>query len=499
MDELSSRGANAYLVSQVASQPDEHRLHASLQCVPKGRVSLPKERQDFWCGEGGDHMVRFGRAEQHQSHLLFIMWHDFHQLDSSTQQSCKSEYLKRTYECLSKAGNSTRVVRQLQAFAHFVCGGGDIYIEPSKFVQCDSEVVSQRPLFKRLVQRVMERVEQSEEKHKAAVERASKSKAGTPSARLLKSASKSEALSTVSQTLVVSIQLCEVVAKEVLAEHPLISRVVSAEVHDCLPSYTIAVKGQTVSAESTTYSYDALAIREENIPLLAAYNKKWKQEVAKVGNQVDPATKQRTPTVTWKSDSRVTEVSRRFFDIVDWQDYYALVRSASADEEGMRNNPSTPVRSSAVPARSALPQSLSTPMTPAERTIQRIHDIVNSLALKGMSEHQLQALCNQVLQMSKEGEPSGAAAETSQDSDLEGEDGVEEGDSSSAESDEKEEAPQGGGSGKEEKAVDEEPMSEDEEPEDSDDHTPRITRSAKRKLIPRRKLATVSRTQKRRA
>ena len=461
----------------------------------KAEFLSPKERQGFWCGEGGDHMVRFGRAEQHQSHLLFVMWHDFHQLDSSTQQSCKSEYLKRTYECLSKAGNSTRVVRQLQAFAHFVCGGGDIYIEPSKFVQCDSEVVSQRPLFKRLVQRVMERVEQSEEKHKAAVERASKSRSVAPSVRLLKSASKGEGSSPVSQTLMVSIQLCEAVAKEVLAEHPLISRVVSAEVHDCLPSYTIAVKGHPVSGESTTYSYDALAIREENIPLLAAYNKKWKQEVAKVGSQVDPATRQRTPTVTWKPDSRVTEVSRRFFDLVDWQDYYALVRSASEDEEGMSSNFSTPMRSSAEPARSA---SLSTPMTPAERTIQRIHNIVNSLASKGMSEPQLQALCNQVLQMSKQREPSGAAAETSLDSDLEGEDGVEEGDNSSAESDEKEEASQGGGSGKEEKVGDDEPMSEDEEPEGSDDHTPRITRSAKRKLMPRKKRATDGRAQKRR-
>ena len=277
-----------------------------------------QQRQDFWCGEGGDHMIRFNKGEQYQCHLLFVMWHDFQQLDSSNQKACKDVYIRRTYDCLSKAGNSTRVTRQLQAFASFVCDGGDMYIEPSKFIQCNGEVISQRSLFKKLVQKVLEQVRRSEKEHKAAVERVDRSRAVAPSTRVVKNASISK--SSVPQILAVSIPLCEAAAKEVLAEHPLISRVVSAEVKEGLPFYSIEIKGETSSAseEDAGYSYDALALRQGNVALLDAYNKKWKQNVARIGDLIDPITRQRTPTVTWKRGSQVTEVSKRFFESVGW-------------------------------------------------------------------------------------------------------------------------------------------------------------------------------------
>ena len=204
------------------------------------RPFYTKERGEFWRGEGGDHLLRFNNSERHQCHLLFVMWHDFQELESSEQATCQEEYIKRTYVCLSKANNSTRVIRQLQAFAHFVCDGSSYFIQPSKFTQCDSEVISQRFLFKKLVEKVSERVQKSQNEYQAAVTRAAGG-GGSSSSRVLKNTSlKKQPLPKV---IVESITLCEAVADEMLAEHPLISEIVSAEVEDGLPVYFVDIKG----------------------------------------------------------------------------------------------------------------------------------------------------------------------------------------------------------------------------------------------------------------
>ena len=95
-------------------------------------------------------------------------------------------------------------------------------------------------------------------------------------------------------------------------EHPLIGRVVSAQVNEGLPCYTIEPKDNPSSGQEQEYSFDALAVREENLSLLIAYNKKkWRKDVACIGLQIHPVTKQWDATVTWKSDSKVVLVSRR--------------------------------------------------------------------------------------------------------------------------------------------------------------------------------------------
>jgi hypothetical protein len=451
-----------------------------------------QERQAFWCGEGGDHMIRFNKGEQHQCHLLFVMWHDFQQLDSSNQKACRDVYIRRTYDCLSKAGNSTRVTRQLQAFAHFVCDGGDMYIEPSKFIQCNGEVISQRPLFKKLVQKVLERVRQSEKEHKVAEEKVARSRAVAPSTRVVKNASISKP--PVTQILAVSIPLCEAVAKEVLAEHPLISRVVSAEVKEGLPLYSIEIQGEASSTSEgdAGYSYDALALRQGNVALLDAYNRKWKQDVTRIGDSIDPITKERTPTVTWKRGSQVTEVSRRFFERVGWMDYYELVRSSSTDDDDeFKSAPFTPVRSTASPhprSSSRWSQSSSTPTTPAEKTVQELHEVVDNAASKGMSEARLRALLDQVLQAINQ-LPSSAAEETDKGTGSEMEDDGEVG--SPIDGGEEKEVEQGDGNDAQDKDEDEGRMDEDDVEEEEDDPSPRRSKrkAASRLSIGRKKQA----------
>ena len=386
----------------------------------------PQQRQEFWCGEGGEHMIRFSHSEQHQCHLLFAMWNDFQQLDFADQQACKAGYIKQTYGCLSKARNSTRVIRQLQAFAHFVCGDGDMYIEPSKFIQCDSEVISQRALFKKLVKKVLARVEESEQKHKAAVKR----KEGPPSKHVLKKTTVKK--QPIPKIVAISIPLCESVAEDVLAEHPLIDEVVDADVEDGLPIYTIKIRDAS-SGEPQVYSYDALAIRKENLSSLAAYNEKWKKDVARVGEQIDPDTSTRTPIVTWKGKPAVSEVSKKFFEVVDWMGYYDLIQPSIEDDE---KRPFTPVRpagtsrsNSVSPLSSISSSTASTPLSSAEKRLQQIEDLVSIATSKKMSATSLRALFDKVQKAVRE-EPSSPAAETEQEFVSESEDmedvGVEE-------------------------------------------------------------------------
>ena len=371
----------------------------------------PQQRQEFWCGEGGEHMIRFSHSEQHQCHLLFAMWNDFQQLNFADQQACKAKYIKQTYGCLSKARNSTRVIRQLQAFAHFVCDGGDTYIEPSKFIQCDSEVISQRALFKKLVKKVLDRVEESEQEHKAAMERSTE----PPSTRALKRTTVKA--QPIPKVVVISIPLCESVAEDVLAEHPLIGKIVDADVKGGLPIYTIKIR-DTASGEPQVYSYDALAIRKENLSSLAAYNEKWKKDVARVGEQIDPDTSTRTPIVTWKGKPAVSEVSRRFFEVVDWMGYYDLIQPSIEDDEKEAFTPVRPVATSrsysVSPLSSISPSTASTPLSSAEKRLQQIEDLVSIATSKKMSATSLRALFDKVQKMVRE-EPSNPAAETEQE------------------------------------------------------------------------------------
>ena len=466
--------------SETMPNPDVFRKVESLEA---------KDRRDFWCGQGGEHMTRFSKAEHHLCHLVFKMWHDFQQLDASHQHACREQFVTRTYQCLSKAKNPTRVIRQLQAFAHFVCDGGETYIEPSKFIQCQGEVISQRPLFKKLVERVLERVKRSEDEHQAAVDRVNRSRAKAPSGRVLDNTSVGK--QSPSRPLVVSIALCESVAKEVLAEHPLIGRVVSAKVKEGLPCYTIEPKDNASpsSGQEQEYSYDALAVREENRSLLTAYNKKWREDVACVGLQIHPVTKQWDATVTWKSDSKVVLVSRRFFEVVDWEDYYDLIPSPALDDDEKGSAPVTPLRSAASSARHA-PSSLSpwsssgsaTPVTAAQKTAQQIHELVDSVTSKGLSENRLRALLD-LLVGAVEREPSMPAMETDQDAGSEHEDS-DEGDNESVNEDE--EQAQGEEDAEEEHKEDEDEeeaqMDVDDKAEgDDDDTVARTTRSSKRK------------------
>jgi hypothetical protein len=451
-------------------------------------------RQAFWCGEGGDHMVRFNNGEQHQCHLLFVMWHDFQQLDSSSQQACKSDYIKRTYECLSKARNSTRVIRQLQAFAHFVCDSGETYIEPSKFIDCSTEVTSHRSLFKKMVQKVLAKVKHTEQEHKAAMERP----ASSPSTRALANTSVDK--QRLPKMLAVSIGLCERYSNEVLIEHPLISRVDSADVKDGLPIYTVVIKGEASLSEG--YSHDALAIREENLVVLAAYNSDWKKDVGKVGEQIDPLAKKRTFTVTWKGESDSAEVSKRFFELVGWMDYYQMISLSSHDDDEAESAPSTPLRlapphsqpsSSSQWSLSSPSSRFSTPVTRGEGTIQQLHELVDNTASKGMSETRLRALYDRFVEAVKK-ESSIPAMETDKDTGSEMEDDEAKSDGQPAEDEDEEETAQSGGD-------------DDDQEEDGDtgrmddDYKPIQTRSAKRKAItkPSTSSGTKKRTEPRRA
>jgi hypothetical protein len=434
-----------------------------------------KERHDFWHGEGGDHLIRFNNSERHQCHLLLVMWHDFQELESSDQATNKEEYVKRTYDCLSKAKNSTRVIRQLQAFAHFVCDGGGNYIEPSKFIQCDSEVISQRLLFKKLVEKVSERVHKSQNEYLTAVARAAAG--GSSSSRVLKNTSvKKQSLPKV---IVESITLCEAVADEVLAEHPLISKIVSAEVKDGLPFYTIDFKGDIKGGvpvrTGKAYSYDALAERNENLSLLSTHNMEWKKKVAKIGEQIDPNTKKRTPTVIWRGDSQVTEVSRQFFEKVDWMDLYELVRSSLTD---VKSAPLTPARRTS--QHPGISSASSTPMTPEQQTVQQLHDLVNSFASGGMSATRLRTLYNQ-LRRAAEDESLLPAAETDKDvSSVMDEEEEEDNDSVS----EEEREPSDGSDAEEEAEEEEARMDDDEEVDENEESQPRETRSTGSKRKP---------------
>ena len=460
--------------SETMPHPDVFREVESLEA---------KDRRDFWCGQGGEHMTRFSKAEHHLCHLLFKMWHDFQQLDATNQHAYREQFVTRTYQCLSKAKNPTRVIRQLQAFAHFVCDGGETYIEPSKFIQCHGEVVSQRPLFKKLVQRVLERVKQSEGEHQAAVDRVNRSRAKAPSGRVLDNTSVGK--QSPSRPLVVSIALCESVAKEVLAEHPLIGRVVSAKVKEGLPCYTIEPKDNASpsSGQEQEYSYDALAVREENRSLLTAYNKKWRKDVASIGLQIHPVTKQWDATVTWKSDSKVVLVSRRFFEVVDWEDYYDLIPSPALDDDEKGSAPVTPLRSTASSARysSSLSSGSATPLTPAEKTAQEIHELVDRVTSKGLSERLLRAVRDRLEDIVKK-LPSMPANETEKDTGSEHEDEEEEGNGSISEGEE--EAARGEEDAEEEhkeaEGEEEAQMDVDDEAEGDDDES-RTTRGSKRK------------------
>ena len=95
---------------------------------------------------------------------------------------------------------------------------------------------------------------------------------------------------------VISSALCEKYADEVVREYPLVCGIVSADLEDGLPIYTVKIAGEASSADQDNrYSHEALVVREENLVILATFNKKWKKEVVRVGEQIDPITEQRSP------------------------------------------------------------------------------------------------------------------------------------------------------------------------------------------------------------
>ena len=183
----------------------------------------------------------------------------------------------------------------------------------------------------------------------------------------------------------------------------------------------------------------------------------WKRKVARIGEQINPNTKKRTPTVTWRGDSQVTEVSRHFFEKVDWMDHYQLVRSSLTDEEEVKSAPFTPARRTTLhPGTSS---ASSTPMTPEQRTVQQLHDLVNSFASQGLSAARLRTLYNQ-LRRAGGNESLSPAAETDKDvSSVMEDDGEEDNDSSVSE----EEKVDSDGSDVEEEAEEEARMDDDEE------------------------------------
>jgi hypothetical protein len=443
-----------------------------------------KERQGFWCGEGGEHMVRFNSAEQHQCHLVVKMWDDFRQLDTTSQEACQKQYVSRTYECLSKARNPTRVIRQLQSFAHFACGGGETYIEPSKFIQCPSEIVSERDLFKKLVQKVLKEVEKSRKALVQANNQDAKSRTRAPSARVLDQTTLGK--QRVRKALSVTTSLCESVAKALLAEHPLIDSVESAEVHDGLPSYTINSKG-TPSEDAEEFSYDALVVRKENRSLLTKFNNKWRKDVVSVGAQVNPATKERSATVTWKSDSKAVTVIPRFFEVVGWSDYYHLISPSilGDDDEGSAlATPPRPVTPSFRHSFSLSSQSSfgsATPVTPAEKAAQKMHELVDRVVSSGASLVNMRALLRQ-LEGAVEKMSSMSSMETEQDSGSDSEDEEKDGNvDKEVDSNRDEDTDQGED---DEDAGDEDgALMEDDDAVEGDDSvsSERTTRSSKRK------------------
>jgi hypothetical protein len=307
----------------------------------------PDEREAFWLKEGGEHLQRFNKSEEHKCHLLLVMWHDFQQLPAANQTACKAGYIDNTYNCLSKARNATRALRQLQAFAQYACAGDDVSIEPSKFIECDSWVLCHPVLLKELVQGVQKAVSDSERQHKAAHNKLANSKSGAPSLRVLKNAAKQP----LPKLITSSAALCQRVCQQVLTELPLVAKVMGAKVKNGLPYYHVATKStsedsSSASDENAAYSYDALAVHDANVALLSAFNKKWKSDVSKVGEEIDPVTREHSCTVIWKGETQASVVSKRFFEAVDWLDYYHLIRVASTDNEGEHNAPpATPARS----------------------------------------------------------------------------------------------------------------------------------------------------------
>ena len=461
-------------------------------------ASSANDRSAFWRGEGGEHLARFSNAEQHQCHLLFVMWHDFQQLDSSNQKMCKDDYINTTYQCLSKARNATRVIRQLQSFAHFVCDRGETYIQPSKMIECNGDVIFHRSLFKRMVQKVLKDVQQSREAHQAAEQRTR----STPASRRVLNNTSTSSKQRVPQVRVISSALCEKYADEVVREYPLVSGIVSADLEDGLPIYTVKIAGEASSADQDNrYSHEALVVREENLVILATFNKKWKKEVVRVGEQIDPITGQRSPTITWKGKPQSVEVSAHFFDVVGWMDYYKLIRLSPLDDdddnEG-KSAPFTPARSATPHSRySSSPQSLSsnlsTPSTPGEETIQKLHELFDRIVSKGISEDCVLSLCAQLEEVARK-QSSVPAVETDKDTGSE----MEEDDVKS------------GGSSVEDDERDEMAQDDDENDDDSEtgrmdddielpDNEPRKPRDAKRKAITKLSAGTKKRAQARRA
>ena len=160
-------------------------------------------------------------------------------------------------------------------------------------------------------------------------------------------------------------------------------------------------------------------------------------------------------------------------------DYYELVRSSSTDDdEEIETAPVTPVRSTASPhnrSSSRWSQPSSTPTTPAEKTVQKLHELVDNAVAKGMSEARLRDLLDQVLQAVKK-VSSAPAVETDKSAGSEMEDD-EEIDGSSNGSEEEE---QGDGNGAEEKDEGEGRTEEDDEEEEEDGPPPR---RSKRKAV----------------
>ena len=433
----------------------------------------PAERETFWLKEGGEHLQRFNKSEEHKCHLLLVMWHDFQQLPPANQSSCKAGYIENTYNVLSKARNATRALRQLQAFAQYACIGQDVSIEPSKFIECDSEVLCHPTLFKELVQGVQRAVSESERQYKAAHDKLDKSKSGAPSSRVLKNAAKQP----LPKLITSSAALCQRVCQQVLAEHPLIAKVVSAEVKDGLPYYFVQIKSTPEdnilsSAEETAYSYDALAVRSENLALLSAFNKRWKSEVSKVGEEIDPVTRVHSCTVTWKGAAQVSVVSKRFFEVVGWLDYYHLLRQASTDDtEEHKAAPATPARVgselrdhigvSPIGSLSASSASSTTPTTPAGRTAEKLIRLANCIASLAMSDKDLSDLVRVVAKYEKKSLAASTAEtdkEVASENDMENDDGQEVDDN-----EEDEDAEHGPESDAEDEAEDEMRRGKDEE------------------------------------
>jgi hypothetical protein len=369
------------------------------------------ERQSFWLNEGAVHLTRFAQNERHRCHLLFVMWHDFQQLSSESQAACKPKYIENTYSCLDHGRNSTRLLRQMQAFAHYVCDGGDVYIEPNKFIDCDNEVVYSRVLFKKMVNQVLADVVDSEQQRKRAAASLNDNRQQKPSQRVMLNHNKQR----LPKLLTVSIGLCQTVGIAVLKEHPVIISVLSAKVIDSLPSYTVQCKqrDEETASQSTYHSYDMLAVHMNNLEILRAFHDTWRSEVRWVANQMDPTTKALTLTVTWK-DGQVNVVSQRFFEVVGWMELYDDVQRMSP-EGSVGSMPETPgPRITAGCIR--LRPFLSSTSTTKQKALKRFFSLLHSAIEQASSEAELDALSSRVVQaLSYVPTVPAAAAETVRD------------------------------------------------------------------------------------